>query len=81
MAPCTAAEPATSAWGVMAPTVTMSPTVMPLRPSMPARSTTSVGAASRCFRVGMSVMPPARNTPSSAPERNSAAWARLDALW
>ena len=59
-APRTAADAATSAWRVIAPISTLSPTVMPAIPSMPPRSITSVGAARRAFNVGINVIPPAR---------------------
>ena len=64
----TSALPATSAWGVMAPMVTVSPsTVIPLSSAMLPRSTTSDGLARRSFRIGSSVWPPARKVPSPAP--------------
>ena len=63
---CTSFEAATSACGVIAPMVMVAPSsVMPLRDPSFDRSTSATGLASRCFIVGISVMPPATSLLSS----------------
>jgi hypothetical protein len=57
---------ATSAWGVPALTVTLPAATATPEFLRPLRSMMSEGAASPCFMVGNSVMPPDRNFPSFA---------------
>src|SRR5512132_1751090 len=59
-------EVATASCRAIAPTTRSGPsTRIASRPSMPERSIRQVGLARRCLIVGISVMPPARNLPSS----------------
>src|SRR5512132_2196476 len=59
-------EVATASCRAIAPTTRSGPsTRIVSKPSMPERSIRQVGLARRCFIVGISVMPPARNLPSS----------------
>src|SRR5690606_32607986 len=63
------------------PTTTSFPSLrIPLSSAIPPRSTSSEGRARRCFRVGISVMPPARIFASSFAAR-AAASARLFGFW
>src|SRR5215813_4261986 len=79
---CTSAERATSACVVMAPIVMPPPsTFTPLSAAMPPRSTRSLGCASRCFSVGMRVMPPATILASLLPASRLAASAAEAGRW
>lgn len=81
MAPATSDELATAACVVIAPMVTVPPdTVMPASSLTPPRSMRSEGCARRCLSVGISVIPPATNLPSSAPFRALTASATDDGL-
>src|SRR5438067_2640915 len=76
----TPSERLTSACRVIAPITTALPSsLMPFRLPSPPRSISSVGFASRNFRVGISVMPPATSLASSLASRLAAS-SRLAAL-
>ena len=77
MAFFTSAEPATSAWVVIAPIVTLPPATRMAESPRPARSTSIEGLASRCFSTGMKVMPPASALASGSEERSFSASGRL----
>src|SRR5205823_12893458 len=66
----TTSERLTSAWRVIAPITTASPSsLMPFSDGIAERSTSCVGLAKRIFKVGIKVMPPATSLASSSPSR------------
>ena len=81
MAERTVASAATSAWVVIAPMTSASPSIlMPFNSATPDRSTRSVGWANRCFKVGIRVWPPATTVASSLLASSDAASSPEDGL-
>src|SRR5436190_2180137 len=77
----TTSERLTSAWRVIAPITTASPSsLMPLSAGIAERSTSCVGLARRIFKVGIKVIPPATSLASSSPSSRVTS-SRLAGFW